>query len=384
MTEKVTAAVMEKPGRLRVTKFPRPRITDETCLLEVSLCGICGTDKHIYKDEVKSHPFGMPTKFPIIPGHEVVGTVGEIGEKASRRMLLNGGGLRKGDRVVPIVDLRCGECWGCRTYPGWASCERGETYGWGISSKDPPHLFGGWSEGMYLLPQTKVVKVPDAVSDEVAAYAEVLSVGYTSVARMLHSAQVFGDGSTYTGDVVVQGSGPLALAHVIAAKLAGAHRIVVVGMPEYRTRFMKQFGVDRVINVQKTTRKDERIATVTDYLDGRGAGVVFECTGDPDVVEEGLGYLKPFGYYLVAGIYTDIGRTTNVNVQKLISGKYVTIVGNGGQTEQSYAAALRMMEAHSKNIPFDRIVTHKFALTEAEDAMQTALSERSMKVVFAP
>ena len=375
---------MERPGRLRLHRFPRPRITEDTCLLEVSLCGICGTDKHIYKDEVKAHPFGMPTKFPIIPGHEIVGTVGEIGEKASRRMLLTGEEVKKGDRVVPIVDLRCGECWGCRTYPGWASCERGETYGWGISSKDPPHLFGGWSEAMYLLPQTKLVRVPDGIPDELAVYAEVLSVGYTSVARMLHSAQLFGDGSTYTGDVVVQGSGPLALAHVIAAKVAGAHRIVVVGMPEYRTKFMNQFGVDKVINAQKSTNRDERIAIVTDYLDGRGADVVFECTGDPDVVEEGLSYLKPFGYYLVAGIYSDIGRTTNINVQRLISGKYATVVGNGGQTEQSYAAALRMMEAYSKTIPMHKIVTHDFPLSKTEEAMRVALTEQSMKVVFAP
>jgi L-iditol 2-dehydrogenase len=226
--------------------------------------------------------------------------------------------------------------------------------------------------------------VPDAVPDELAVYAEVLSVGYTSVARMLHSAQLFGDGSTYAGDVVVQGSGPLALAHVIAARVAGAHRIVVVGMPEYRTRFMKQFGVDKVINVQKRAKKDERIATVTDYLDGRGADVVFECTGDPDVVEEGLSYLKPFGYYLVAGIYSDIGRTTNINVQRLISGKYATVVGNGGQTEQSYAAALRMMEAYSKTIPMHKIVTHEFPLSKTEEAMRVALTEQSMKVAFAP
>jgi threonine dehydrogenase-like Zn-dependent dehydrogenase len=237
---------------------------------------------------------------------------------------------------------------------------------------------------MYLLPQTKLVRVPDSVPDELAAYTEVLSVGYTSVARMLHSAQLFGEGSTYAGDVVVQGSGPLALAHVIAAKIAGAHRIVVVGMPEYRTTFMKQFGVDHVINVQTTKDRDERIAKVIEYLDGRGADVVFECTGDPDVVEEGLSYLKPFGYYLIAGIYSDIGRTTNVNVQRLISGKYATIVGNGGQTEQSYATALRMMDAHSKTIPFSKIVTHKFPLTQTEDAMRAALSEQSMKVVFAP
>lgn len=372
---------MDKPGRLELRSFPNPELTDETAILDVSLCGICGTDKHIYKDEVKSHPFGMPTKFPIIPGHEVVGRVEEIGAKAGERMSLSGGRLVRGDRVVPVVDLRCETCWGCKNFPGWPSCERGETYGWGISSKDPPHLFGGFAEKMYLLPQTKLAKVPDSVPDEVAVYAEVLSVGCTSVGRVSHSSQLASGGSPFVGGVLVQGSGPVALAHVIAARVAGARRIVVVGMPDYRTEFMKQFGVDVAINVKHTGR-EETAKAVAELFDGHGADVVFECTGDPDAVEEGLSYVRPFGHYVVAGIYTDVGRISSVNVQKNISGKYVTVVGNGGQTENSYAQALNLMESRSSEIPFEKIVTHSFDLENHGEAMQKAISEESMKVVF--
>jgi threonine dehydrogenase-like Zn-dependent dehydrogenase len=374
---------MDSPGSMRVAEFPVPSAGQDAALLDVSLCGICGTDKHIYMDQVKSHPFGMPTRFPIIPGHEVVGTLAEISPKAAKRMSLTGVPLKRGDRVVPVVDLRCGECVGCKMHPGWPSCEKGETYGWGISSKDPPHLFGGFSEKMYLLPQTKLARVPDSVPDEVAVFAEVLSVGYTSVGRISHSIQLAGDGSPYVGDVVVQGSGPLALAHVIAAGIAGAHRIVVVGMPEYRLEFMRQFGVDLAIDASKMTR-EERSAKVADAIGGEGADVVFECTGDASVVEEGLSYLKPFGCYLIAGIYSDTGKSTTLNVQKFVSGKYATIVGSGGQTEQSYAQALRMMEEFGGRLPFGRIVTHKFPLERHAEAMAVALSEQSMKVAFQP
>jgi threonine dehydrogenase-like Zn-dependent dehydrogenase len=383
-TTKVRAAVMDAPGSMKVEEFPVPEVFDDSALLEVSLCGICGTDKHIYKDEVRSHPLGVPTKFPIIPGHEIVGRLEKIGPKAAKRMSLTGGSLSPGDRVVPVIDLRCEECVGCKTHPGWPSCERGETYGWGISSRDAPHLFGGFAEKMYILPQTKLARVPDAVPDEAAVFAEVLAVGYTSVARMLHSMQLAGEGgSSYVGDVVVQGSGPLALAHVIAAKVAGAHRIVVVGMPEYRTEFMRQFGVDLSLDASGFTR-EQRTEKVLDRLEGKGADVVFECTGDPSVVEEGLSYLKPFGYYLVAGIYSDNGKTTTLNVQKFVSGRYATIVGNGGQTELSYAQALRMMESHAADIPFGKIVTHRFPLERHRDAMEAAISEQSMKVAFEP
>jgi threonine dehydrogenase-like Zn-dependent dehydrogenase len=195
--------------------------------------------------------------------------------------------------------------------------------------------------------------------------------------------QVAGDGSSYVGDVVVQGSGPLALAHIIAAKIAGAHRIVVVGMPEYRVDFMRRFGVDVAIDAGKTSR-EERATLVPDAIGGDGADVVFECTGDPSIVEEGLSYLKPFGCYLVAGIYSDNGKTTTLNVQKYVSGKYATIVGNGGQTEQSYAQALRMMESFAERIPFESIVSHTFPLEQHSDAMAMAISEKSMKVAFSP
>jgi threonine dehydrogenase-like Zn-dependent dehydrogenase len=382
-TNSVRAAVMDAPGSMNLWTFPQPDVPDDAALLDVSLCGICGTDKHIYKDEVKAHPFGVPTKFPIIPGHEIVGEIERIGPKAARRMSLTGGLLGPGDRVVPVVDLRCEECAGCKLHPGWPSCERGETYGWGISSREAPHLFGGFAEKMFLLPHTKLARVPDSVSDDAAVFAEVLAVGYTSVARMLHSMQLAGEGSAYIGDVVVQGSGPLALAHVIAAKIAGAHRIVVVGMPEYRTEFMRQFGVELALDASRLNR-EERTGRVIDRLEGRGADVVFECTGDASVVEEGLSYLKPFGYYLVAGIYSDNGKTTTLNVQKFVSGRYATIVGNGGQTELSYAQALRMMESHSREIAFEKVVTHRFPLEQHREAMDAAISEQSMKVAFQP
>jgi threonine dehydrogenase-like Zn-dependent dehydrogenase len=374
---------MDAPGSMELRRFPVPEVAEDSALLRISLCGICGTDKHIYRDQVKSHPFGVPTKFPIIPGHEIVGEVERLGAKAAERMSLTGGRLSQGDRVVPVVDLRCDECPGCRLHPGWPSCERGETYGWGISCRGPPYLFGGFAEKMYLLPNTKLAKVPDDVPDEVAVFAEVLAVGHTSVARMLHSSQLTGDGSSFIGDVVVQGSGPLALAHVIAAKIAGAHRIAVVGMPEYRTDFMRLFGVNLSLNADAHTR-EERTEKVLSALGGNGADVVFECTGDPGVVEEGLSYLKPFGYYLVAGIYSDNGMTTSLNVQKFVSGKYATIVGNGGQTELSYAQALRMMETFADTIPFEKVVTHRFPLEKHKEAMETAISEKSMKVAFQP
>lgn len=372
---------MEEPGSLKIHKFPLPKVNKDTALLRISLCGICGTDKHIYKNESKSHFLGLPTKFPIIPGHEIVGNIENLGESAKKVMGLDPSeNIEEGARVIPIVDLRCEECWACRNFPGWPVCEKGETYGWGISSREPPHLFGGFSDCMYLLPNTKLVRVPDELPDKIAVYAEVLAVGITSFQRVLNPTQLYGEGTPLVGDVVIQGSGPLALAHVIAAKISGANRIIVVGKPKYRTDYVKQkFGVDYVLNVDETTF-EERSKEVMDILGGKGADLVVECTGYPEVVEEGLTYVKPFGTYVIAGIYTDLGRSSTINVQKLISGKYATVVGVPGQTAKSYRSAVKVLSKYKSTFPFDEIVTHVFPLDEINKAMDKALSEESMKV----
>ena len=380
----VKAVVMEVPGSLVQKEYPQPSINDDTAVLDVALCGICGTDKHIYKNESKSHFLDLPTNFPIIPGHEIVGTIESIGKNASKRMGLLGERIFEGERVVPVVDLRCEECWNCKNYPGWPVCERGQTYGWGITSKNPPYLFGGFAQKMYLLPNILLAKVPDSVPDNIAVYAEVLSVGCTSFQRVLHSSNVYGEGSPIVGDVVIQGSGPLALAHVITARILGARNIIVVGKPSYRTEYMNKFGVTKVFNVDESSL-EERIPKVLCSLDTRkGADIVVECTGYPEVVEEGLSYVKPFGTYVIAGIYTDLGRSSTVNVQKLISGKHVTVVGVSGQTNRSYKTALDIMEKLASKLPFEEIVTHTFPIGKVDDAMQTALKEESMKVVIDP
>jgi len=84
------------------------------------------------------------------------------------------------------------------------------------------------------------------------------------------------------------------------------------------------------------------------------------------------------------GIYTDLGRTSTINVQKQISGKYVTVTGVGGQTNRSYKSALDLMEKHMDRIPFGEIVTHAYPLSQTEEAMKMAIREESMKIVIEP
>ena len=133
-------------------------------LLKVEMCGICGTDKHTWRGETKQYAgteAESDTPFPIIPGHEVIGTVAEINDRNRPRLDFNGERLRVGDRVALCPDVICGECYDCRHTFAFPWCENLRGYGNAFTATEPPHLFGGWAEYMYILPNAFLYKVPE-------------------------------------------------------------------------------------------------------------------------------------------------------------------------------------------------------------------------------
>ena len=95
----VKAAVMVGPGRIEPQDFPYPEIGGDALVIAMEMCGICGTDKHTYRGETTQYggtPAEQSTPFPIIPGHEIVGTVAEIGRHARTALEYNGRELNVG------------------------------------------------------------------------------------------------------------------------------------------------------------------------------------------------------------------------------------------------------------------------------------------------
>jgi D-arabinose 1-dehydrogenase-like Zn-dependent alcohol dehydrogenase len=89
----VNAAVMTAPGKFDVRQYPYPEVDDFTLVIKLEMCGICGTDKHTFRGETVQFagtPAESHTPFPIIPGHEIVGRVAEIGNTAASTKSLKG------------------------------------------------------------------------------------------------------------------------------------------------------------------------------------------------------------------------------------------------------------------------------------------------------
>ncbi|HYY02624.1 MAG TPA: zinc-binding dehydrogenase [Gaiellaceae bacterium] len=375
----VRAAVMTAPGVVAVEEFPRPDVERGAVLMEVVYSGICGTDKHTFRGETIQYagtPHERRLEYPLICGHENVGVVAETGGEV---LASDGTPLRPGDRIVPGANVACGECWFCREGFPYYACERLEDYGNSLNAKRPPHLFGGWSDVMYLLPGTPLFRVPDELPSEVAVLTEVMAVTHgLDTATVLPAPHTFRPG----GAIAVIGIGPLGLCHIVKSRFLGCGELIAVDLLRRRLEHVQQFGVTYVIDASESDRS-ERIDAVRRRTGGRGADVVVDCSGVAETFTEALEMVRWGGTVIEAGAFVDLGPVS-VNPNRDVCTRNVCVLGIGGETADGYVPAMHAMAAHLDELPLDRVVTHRLPLERAEEAIRLSESPEAMKVVFAP
>ena len=377
---KSRAAVMEAPGRVNVREFDVPAAGKGAVVIKMSLSGICGTDKHTFRGESKQYAgtaHERDIEYPLICGHENVGVVVDVGGEVRSS---DGELLRPGDRIVPGANVPCGNCYYCMNSYPYYFCEHLEDYGNSLNCINAPHLMGGWSEYMYLLPRTPIFRVPEQLPDEVAVITEVMAVTHgLETAFAILGLQ----GNPPVGrTVVVLGVGPLGLCHVVKARLTGAGRIIATDKFPSRLELAGELGADDVLNVT-TTSTEERAAAVASMTGGRGADIVIDCSGVPATFVESLRMVRTGGVVIEAGTFIEMGPVS-INPNSDICTRNVSVVGVGGETAGSYAPSMALMAANLDRFPLGRIVTHQFGLDEAQQAVITAQSDEAMQVVINP
>jgi L-iditol 2-dehydrogenase len=378
----VKAAVMPAPKQMGIDSFPVPKTTEESALVRMFASAICGTDKHMYAGQLNLGLPGAVVAFPVIPGHENLGVIQEIGPKAARKMVIEGPPLQVGERVVISADIICGHCYYCRNIYGYPWCLNHRSYGDVISCKDPPHLFGGWAEMMYILPGTFMFRVPASLSDKEAVLAEQMAVAYGAFGRALQGPNPK-EGYAPSDTVVVQGVGSLGLCNALIAKMLGAGKIIATDKSEYRLKLARGLCVNETINLRDYPESADRVARVLELTDGRGADLVIECTGASNILSEGLDMLRLGGTYLVEGAFVE-DAGTQVSASRQIVAKNARIIGVAGMPYQAYGRVLKMMENYKDSIAFAKAVTHQFGIESAEEALKKSIEPDSMKVVVTP
>src|SRR5713226_7203882 len=233
MAQTCRAATLVAPNKLEIREYPVPEIPPGGGLVAVEMAGVCGTDFKYFHGKIE-----LP--LPIILGHEILGRVVKLGGDAAAIHH-----LKEGDRIILKGAVGCGRCADCRRGAA-RSCKKRTSYGGRTSCANPPHLFGGFADYLYLAPDALATKVSDDLPPEAAVLVgAVMANGFQWAVRL---------GGVKMGDyVLIQGSGQQGLACAFAARHAGAARIFVtgIGRDAQRLALAERFGAHRTIDVEK-------------------------------------------------------------------------------------------------------------------------------------
>jgi threonine dehydrogenase-like Zn-dependent dehydrogenase len=379
----VLAATLVQPGKYELHEYPLPEPAPGCLLVKMQVSGICGTDKHTYQGFTTQYAgSGQPKQipFPIIQGHENVGTIAAIGGNRDYTDF-EGIPVKVGDRVVVGPNISCGQCYYCRHDFPYYFCPSTVDYGNNISAKNAPHLFGGWSQYLYVLPNSFVVRVPDDLSSEIAVLAEIMAVT-VGLDRAKQISAFPNESFRFDDTVVVLGVGPLGMCFVMKARMLGAGTIIAVDLSDYRLTFAQRLGADHALNAANSTQV-ERLAFVRELTHGRGADLVVESAGVPQVVPEALEMLRMGGVLVEAGNFSDLGEVT-ISPHRHLCTNSVRIIGVGGEEPGAYAPSMRQMARYMQHYPLQDFVTHRFGLRDVDAAVKKSMEPDSMKVVIDP
>jgi alcohol dehydrogenase len=344
------AAVLEAPERLVMREFPLPSIGPDEGLLRIEMAGVCGTDWKYFSG-------ALANAIPLILGHEILGRVAEIGERAAQRY-----GVAVGDRVLVEGSVPCWSCGRCRSGE-YRFCERKNGYGIKTSSSTPPHIWGAMSEYMYLAPGSILHRISSAVPAGTAIAAALLANG---IEWLRDRGNV-----TLGDDVVIQGCGPQGLAATVIAREVGARRVIVTGLARDAARLdlARRLGATDVIVADQA----DVVARVAEITNGRLADVCLDVSGSAVATPISIRLVRKLGTVVLGGL---AGRDAIAAMpMDHIVWNEIRIQGVYVKGEAAYAKAIDFIETRAAEYPVDEIVSHTFPLDRAEDAIRAAAGQ---------
>jgi threonine dehydrogenase-like Zn-dependent dehydrogenase len=349
MLPKTSFAMVQTAKRvLEPRDIAIPDIDDESALLQIEACGICGSDYEQYEGV-------LGTPMPAVPGHEPLGKIVAIGDGAARRW-----GVNIGDRVAVETMIACHSCSTC--YSGsYHLCGSRRIYSY-IPLSEEPGLWGSYSQYMFLDRNSIVHKMDPELPPEIAVMFNPLGAGFRWAVEIPNTR--VGD------DVLIMGPGQRGLASVIACRQAGAGKIIVTGLEAdaEKMKLAKLYGADYTIDVQN----ENPIKRVKEITGGKGVDVVVDVSSYAvEPIVQSLEFVRQGGTVVLAGVkgFKEIPNF----ISDIIVLKEITIKGAIGVTSSGYQSAIKVIE--SGTVPMAAMHTHNFKLEEAELAIKTLARE---------
>ena len=208
----------------------------------------------------------------------------------------------------------------------------------------------------------------------------VCHVTMVSPARLYFSSMA-SEGFSTGSSVLIQGVGPLSMAHLMMARMIGAGTIIALDQKDYRLRKATAFGADHTLNMDATS-EPERIELVRQWTDDRGVDVAIKCAGYPEAVPKALPMICRGGMYILEGVFVDMGDVL-MNPHLIVS-KELRLIGLSNHPFTAYKPSMELMLRYRDLVPFEDYLTHRFPLEQAQEAVDTVLGLECLKVVFEP
>jgi alcohol dehydrogenase len=358
------AAVMNAPRQhLEIKHYPLPDVSQDCILVKVNCCTICGSDVHTWSGR-------RPSVLPIILGHEIVGTIAEMGSAVTRDS--GDRPITVGDRITWTIMDNCGKCYYCRQKGLMMKCRNLRKYGHD-GCAHPPHFIGGFAEYCYLTPGTCVIKLPETVSDEMAAPA---NCALATVVAGWEAA-----GIQPFENVLIQGAGALGIYAAALARHYGCSKIIVTDVIDHRLDFIRSFGATDTLNTHQMLEADV-VAAIRKLTDGFGVDCVLEVAGSPDLIPIGLQSLRIGGRFIEIGNSFPDARFSYDACDFVW--RQLTLTGVHNYDTRHLQMGIDFIAATRDQFAFDKLVSHRCKLEDINAALRKAASGEALRVALLP
>jgi L-iditol 2-dehydrogenase len=353
MPTSMRAAVYRGINDVRVETVPVPEIGAGEVLIRVHSCGVCGTD--LKKIHTGSH------SAPRIFGHEISGVIAATGEGVQ--------GFHADDRVMVFHHTPCGQCYYCRKKTP-SQCNDYKRVG--VTAGFEP-AGGGFAEYVRVMPwivNRGLIKIPDGVSFEQAAFVEPVNTVYKGVRNLALEPDE---------TVLVIGQGPIGILLAALAARSGA-KVLTSDLYPARHEIASVYGLNHPIDASK----EDVVAAAHEASEGRGADAVIVAVGGNALIRTAMDAARPGGRVLLFAATQHCEATFDPAVvcmdEKTLMGSYSSSFELQPEVEEIVFGGYRT------GFDLTRLISHRFSLEDSVEAIRVASnpSGNSMKVFIQP
>jgi threonine dehydrogenase-like Zn-dependent dehydrogenase len=337
------ASVALGDGRAEMRTFPLREHPPDGGWLRVEASGVCGTDVGLFTGTLDE---------PCVLGHHVLGQVATLGDVAAARWA-----LRPGEWVVLEEYLPCGECEMCRT-DRYRLCPETDLWKGGrriglIGAEEPPGLWGGNAQYLYLPPNAVLHRIPDDLAPSLAVWTLPLANALDWVLGAGRLGGRLGAGET----IVILGPGYHGIAAAAVARHAGARHVVVCGLPRDRARLRlaESLGATTV-----ELEENDLVSAVAELTGDSGADVVLDLAGSgPETLGDGVRLLRQGGRLVLASPKSPAvaGLDTSALIRLTAS-----VTGVRGRSPQRVRESIDLL--HRGGLGLEQVPTEEIPLSE--------------------